>query len=130
MLGLGSPLRWGFVPAEALVGRGIGDEHGGALGRLARRRGAAEPGGLPDGVVGHRQARRSAHERRDPVAASGLPRERDERRRCRVRHRAAHLGSGADRYLLELRGVPFRSKLRDGTPIVTSGLGGVFRAAS
>jgi len=39
---------------------------------------------------------------------------------------AAHLGSGADRYLLELRGVPFRNELRPGTAVVTSGLGGVY----
>ena len=39
---------------------------------------------------------------------------------------AAHLGSGADRFLLEMRGVPFRSELKPGTLIVTSGLGNVF----
>jgi rod shape-determining protein MreC len=39
-------------------------------------------------------------------------------------------GTGEDippeRYLLELRGVAFRSALKPGTPIVTSGLGGVY----
>ncbi len=39
---------------------------------------------------------------------------------------AAHLGSGADRFLLEMRGVPFRSELKPGTLIVSSGLGNVF----
>ncbi len=39
---------------------------------------------------------------------------------------AAHLGSGADRFLLELRGVPFRSELKPGMLIVSSGLGNVF----
>ena len=39
---------------------------------------------------------------------------------------AAHLGSGADRFLLEMRGVPFRSELKPGTTIVSSGLGNVF----
>jgi len=39
---------------------------------------------------------------------------------------AAHLGRGADRFLLEMRGVPFRSDLKPGTLIVTSGLGNVF----
>jgi rod shape-determining protein MreC len=33
-----------------------------------------------------------------------------------------------ERYLLELRGVAFRSALKPGTPIVTSGLGGVYPA--
>jgi rod shape-determining protein MreC len=39
---------------------------------------------------------------------------------------SAHLGTGPERYLLELRGVAFRDTLRSGTMIVTSGLGGVF----
>jgi rod shape-determining protein MreC len=34
-----------------------------------------------------------------------------------------HLGSGAERWLLEMRGVAFRSKLDTGTLIVTAGLG-------
>jgi rod shape-determining protein MreC len=38
----------------------------------------------------------------------------------------AHLGSGPERYLLEMRGVPIRSTLKPGTQIVSSGLGGVF----
>ena len=37
-----------------------------------------------------------------------------------------HLGQGADRYLLELRGVPFRSSLDSGTLVVSSGLGGPY----
>jgi rod shape-determining protein MreC len=38
----------------------------------------------------------------------------------------AHQGGDADRYLLELRGVPVRSDVKKGTLIVSSGLGGVF----
>jgi len=37
-------------------------------------------------------------------------------------------GTPPERYLLELRGVAFRSALKPGTPIVTSGLGGVYPA--
>jgi rod shape-determining protein MreC len=37
-----------------------------------------------------------------------------------------HLGSGAQRYLLELRNVPFRTSLKPGALILTSGLGGSF----
>jgi rod shape-determining protein MreC len=37
-----------------------------------------------------------------------------------------HLGTGAERWLLELRGVPFRAKLDTGTLIVSSGLGGTY----
>jgi rod shape-determining protein MreC len=38
----------------------------------------------------------------------------------------AHLGTGSSRYLLELHGVPFRSSLKPGTLIVSSGIGGVY----
>src|SRR5262249_8592567 len=39
---------------------------------------------------------------------------------------AAHLGEGATRFLLELRGVPYRTPLDSGTLIVSSGIGGTF----
>ncbi|MEP6832727.1 MAG: rod shape-determining protein MreC [Gemmatimonas sp.] len=37
-----------------------------------------------------------------------------------------HLGTGAQRWLLELNGVPFRAPLKVGTDIVSSGLGGTY----
>lgn len=37
-----------------------------------------------------------------------------------------HFGQGADRYLLELRGVPFRASLDSGSLVVSSGLGGPY----
>jgi rod shape-determining protein MreC len=37
-----------------------------------------------------------------------------------------HLASGPDRWLLEMRGVPFRAKLDSGTLIVSSGLGATY----
>jgi len=37
-----------------------------------------------------------------------------------------HLGTGADRWLLELRGVPFRAKLDTGTVVMSSGLGATY----
>lgn len=37
-----------------------------------------------------------------------------------------HLGNGAERWLLEMRGVPFRAKLDSGTLIVSSGLGATY----
>jgi len=37
-----------------------------------------------------------------------------------------HLGAGAERWLLEMRGVPFRAKLDSGTIIVSSGLGATY----
>jgi rod shape-determining protein MreC len=39
---------------------------------------------------------------------------------------AAHNGADAERFLLEMRGVPMRSSIAKGTLIVTSGLGGTF----
>src|SRR5205085_4800276 len=38
----------------------------------------------------------------------------------------AHQATGASRYLLEMSGVPFRSQVKPGTVIVSSGLGGTF----
>lgn len=37
-----------------------------------------------------------------------------------------HLGTGAQRWLLELRGVPFRAPLKAGALVVSSGLGGTY----
>src|SRR3712207_6554013 len=37
-----------------------------------------------------------------------------------------HLGRGPERGLLELRGVPFRSQLKPGTVVVSSGLGATY----
>jgi rod shape-determining protein MreC len=37
-----------------------------------------------------------------------------------------HLGAGAERWLLEMRGVPFRAKLEPGTLLVSSGLGATY----
>ena len=37
-----------------------------------------------------------------------------------------HLGTGAQRWLLEMNGVPFRAPLKLGTEIVSSGLGGTY----
>src|SRR5690606_15013163 len=38
----------------------------------------------------------------------------------------AHVASGPGRYLLEMRGVPFRTAIKPGTLVVTSGMGGVY----
>jgi rod shape-determining protein MreC len=127
LLGLGQQLRWGFVPAEALHSRSLGEEFtitltaGGKAGIKA-----FSPVVAPEGLVGmvhtvdpsmslailwaHPDFRVSA------MAADGSA----------FGIAAAHLGGGPERYLLELRGVPFRSTLKAGTMIVSSGLGGVY----
>jgi rod shape-determining protein MreC len=127
LLGLGRSLRWGFVPAEALMGRGLGDEYTLVL-SAGRRAGVERLSAVvaPEGLVGmveqvdattsiaitwpHPDFRVSATS--VDGSAFGIV--------------SAHQGPGAEGYLLELQGVAFRSTLRAGTPIVTSGLGGVY----
>lgn len=127
LLGLGRALRWGFVPAEALVGRGMGDDHTLVL-SAGRRAGIERLSAVvaAEGLVGvvqdvdelssvaitwpHPDFRVSVTSA--DGAAFGIV--------------AAYQGQGDEGYLLELRGVPFRAQIRAGTPIVSSGLGGIF----
>jgi rod shape-determining protein MreC len=127
LLGLASAVKWGFVPAEALQGRGIGDEFTIPL-SAGRRAGveALSPVVVPEGLVGmvervdasmslailwpHPDFHVSA------MAADGSA----------YGIVAGHQGQGASRYFLELRSVPMRSVLKAGALIVSSGLGGVY----
>ena len=127
LLGLGQRLQWGFVATEVVQSPRGGDEHTVLLaaGSVAGVR-PFSPLVVPEGLVGmvttvdassstailwtHPDFRASATTP-DGVAFGIV---------------AAHLGSGADRFLLEMRGVPFRSELKPGTLIVSSGLGNVF----
>lgn len=127
LLGLGRALRWGFIPAEAIVGRGMGDEHTFVL-SAGRRDGVERLSAVvgADGLIGvvtqvdeHTSIAMSWPHPSFSVSATtpdggafGIV--------------TAHEGRGAERYLLEMRGVPFRAVVRPGTPIVSSGLGGVF----
>ncbi len=127
ILGLGQALRWGFVPAEVLQGRGVGEEYTVAL-SAGSRAGILpfSPVVAPEGLVGmvktvdptmsiaiawaHPDFRVSA------MAVDGLA----------FGIVGAHLGNEPARYLLEMRGVPMRSNLKPGALIVSSGLGGTF----
>ncbi|MDZ7630683.1 MAG: rod shape-determining protein MreC [Gemmatimonadaceae bacterium] len=127
LLGLGQRLQWGFVATELMYPPRGGDEHTVLLaaGSAAGVR-PFSPLVVPEGLIGmvttvdassstailwtHPDFRASA------TTTDGLA----------FGIVAAHLGSGADRFLLEMRGVPFRSELKPGTLIVTSGLGNVF----
>jgi rod shape-determining protein MreC len=127
LLGLGAAVKWGFVPAEVLQGRGLGDEYTVTL-TAGRRAGVAplSPVVAPEGLVGmvervdeglslaiiwpHPDFRVSA------MAADGSA----------FGIVTAHLAPGAARYYLELRSVPIRSNLRPGMLVVSSGLGGVY----
>ena len=129
LIGFGARLKWGFVPAEALHGRGIRDESNVIL--SAGSNAGVErlsPVVAPEGLVGVVDAvdptmshamlwtnpdfRVSAMSADTTVPSFGIVQ--------------AHLASATGGYLLELHGVPFRANLKPGALIVSSGLGGVW----
>ncbi len=127
LLSLSRRLQWGFLPSEALHGRGTGDEHmliltRGAEDGVQPRSAVVAPAGLIGQVTTvdastslailwtHPDFRASA------MAADGTA----------FGIVRPHLGEEPERSLLELRGVAFRDALKPGTLILTSGLGGVF----
>lgn len=127
LLGLGAALKWGFVPAEALRGRGLGDEHAIAL-SVGRRAGVEplSPVVSDEGLVG-------VVERADATMATAITWQHPEFRVSGMSTDGeaygmvqAHGGTGADRFFLEMRGVLLRSQLKPGALVVTSGLGGVY----
>ena len=137
LLGLGSALKWGFIPAEALQGRGRAEDFTVTL-SAGSNAGVRERSLVvsPEGVVGlvqtvdptmslgilfaHPDFRVSAMAAHDSafgivqphVVSTGTPQEK------------AFLRS--DRYLLEMRGVPFRMTLKPGAVVYSSGLGGIY----
>jgi rod shape-determining protein MreC len=127
LLGLGEALRWGFVPAEALHNRGLGEEFvltltAGSKQNVRR----FSPVVAPEGLVGMVQTV-------DPSMSLAIIWAHPDFRVSAMTPDesafgivAAHLEGGPERYLMEMRGVPFRSSLKPGTPIVSSGLGGVY----
>ena len=126
LLGLGSRLQHGFVVAEIIPGRST-DSYSMVLGvGAAAGVQPSTPVVTADGLVGMVQtvdattsyAITSAH----PdfrVSAMSV----DEQAVGIVQ---PHLGSGAERWLLEMRGVAFRSSLDTGTLIVSGGFGAVY----
>ena len=127
LIGLGARIRWGFVPAEAIHGRGVRDVTTMTLtaGSNAGVR-RLSPVVSPEGVVGmvtnvdptmseamiwtHPDFRVSAMS--EDGSAFGIVQ--------------AHAASATTGYLMEMRGIPFRSQLKPGQLIVSSGLGGVW----
>ena len=127
LLGLSRQLRWGFVPAEGLHNGGIGDEY--TLTLTAGARAGIKPFSAivaPEGLVG-------MVETVDPTMSLAILWSHPDFRVSAMAADgsafgivAAHLGDSASRYLMELRGVPYRNTLAPGTLIVSSGLGSVY----
>src|SRR5579872_4055971 len=126
-LGLGHAIGWGFVPAEALHSRALGEEF-----TITLTRGSKDgvrpfsPIVAPEGLVG-------MVETVDPTMSIGIIWAHPDFRVSAMSADGsafgivkAHLGKDAERYLLELSGVQLSATLPTGTPIVSSGVGGVY----
>lgn len=137
LLGLGSALKWGFIPAEALQGRGRAEDFtvtlsAGSNAGVRERSLVVAPEGIvglvqtvdptlslailfahPDFRVSAMSADGSAFGIVQPHV-TGTSSQRDP----------AFLRS--ERYLLEMRGVPFRATLKPGAVVYSSGLGGIY----
>lgn len=127
LLGLGEALRWGFVPAEVLQGRGVGEEYTVVL-SAGSKAGILpfSPVVAPEGLVGMVKSA-------DPTMSIAIAWAHPDFRVSAMAVDSgafgivgAHLGGEPERYLLEMRGVTMRSNLKPGTLIVSSGLGGTF----
>jgi rod shape-determining protein MreC len=127
LIGLGSRVRWGFVSAEALHGRGVRDEttvilSAGSRSGIAR----LSPVIAPEGLVGF-------VDQVDPTMSHALLWTHPDFRVSAMSPDGtafgiaqAHLSGPTGGYLMELRGVPFRATLKPGAQIVSSGWGGVW----
>ena len=136
LLGLGSKLQWGFIPAEALQGRGRAEDFTVTL-SAGSNAGVRERSLVvaPEGVVGvvqtvdptmslailfaHPDFRVSAISANDSAFGIVQP----HITTTSTTQEASYLRS--ERYLLEMRGVPFRATLKPGAVLYSSGLGGI-----
>ena len=127
LIGLGSRLRTGFVPAEALHGRGVRDETTVIL-SAGSRAGVSRlsPVIAPEGLVG-------VVDQVDPTMSHAMLWTHPDFRVSAMSPDGtafgiaqAHLTGPTGGYLIELRGVPFRATLKPGAQIVSSGWGGVW----
>lgn len=137
LLGLGAKLQWGFIPAEALQGRGRAEDFTVTL-SAGSKAGVAERSLVvsAEGLVGLVQTV-------DPsLSLAILFAHPDFRVSAMSADETAfgivqpHLGTTgtaqelsflkSERYLLEMRGVSFRVNLKPGAVIYSSGLGGIY----
>ncbi len=136
LLGLGSSLRWGFIPAEALQGRGRAEDYTVTL-SAGSNAGVRERSLVvaPEGIVGLVQTV-------DPTLSLAILFAHPDFRVSAMSADGSAFGivqphvtsSGSrdqaflrsERYLLEMRGVPFRATLKPGAVVYSSGLGGIY----
>ena len=138
LLGLASKLQWGFIPTQALQGRGRVEDFTITL-SAGSRAGIRERSLVvaPEGIVGVVQAV-------DPTMSLAILFAHPDFRVSAmsadgsafgiVQPHLAKTGTTAqkssylasERWLLELRGVPFRSTLEPGAVVYSSGLGGIY----
>jgi rod shape-determining protein MreC len=138
LLGLGNKLQWGFIPAQALQGRGRVEDFTITL-SAGSKAGIRERSLVvaPEGVVGVVQTV-------DPTMSLAILFAHPDFRVSAmsadgsafgiVQPHLAKAGTttpqtsylASERWLLELRGVPFRSALKPGAVVYSSGLGGIY----
>jgi rod shape-determining protein MreC len=138
LLGLGSKLQWGFIPAQALQGRGRIEDFTITL-SAGSRAGIRERSLVvaPEGVVGVVQTV-------DPTLSLAILFAHPDFRVSAMSADGSAFGIvqphltktgtptpessylASERWLLELRGVPFRSTLKPGAVVYSSGLGGIY----
>lgn len=127
IIGLGSRLKWGFAPAEALHGRSVRDVT--TLTLTAGSNAGVErmsPVVSAEGLVG-------VVENVDPTMSQALFWTHPDFRVSAMTEDASafgivqsHAPSTSSAYMMELRGVPFRTNLAAGALVISSGLGGVW----
>jgi rod shape-determining protein MreC len=137
VLGLASGLKWGFVPAEALSGRGRAEDFTVTL-SAGSKAGVRERSLVvaPEGIVGLVQTV-------DPTLSLAILFAHPDFRVSAMSADGSafgivqpHVTSSSntqeqsflrsERYLLEMRGVPFRAALKPGAVVYSSGLGGIY----
>ena len=133
LLGLGSRLAWGFVPAEALHTSGRAEDVITTLTLTAGSKSGVtqySPVLAPEGIVGLVQTV-------DPTMSIAILYSHPDFRVSAMSadgkafgivypHLDVRPGRLTERYLLELRNVPYRDTLKAGTAIFSSGLGGTW----
>jgi rod shape-determining protein MreC len=131
IMGLGSRLASGFIPAEALHSTAPSEELVTSLTLTAGSTAGIKkysPVVAPDGLVGSIQ-------NADPTMSLAMLYTHPDFRASAMSPDGSTFGivyphraraGGSDAYMLELRGVPTRADLKPGTTIYTSGLGGTY----